>query len=129
MSSKGGPIAKLLDVQKARNIRRNGNTFKPLLNRNASTFAEKNEALRAYQLRLSHEDERGNPKTIAPFGAVLKGTGVPDEGYKFDVATGKFVMVLPAKVTKSAGKKAKVVAAPVVPTVAKWSRRGGFAGR
>jgi len=121
MSSKGGHVARLIEKEKTRKARRNGNTFKPLLSRNHSTFAEKQVALRAYQLLLAPDDLRGKiPVVIAP---IFDGSGVPNEGYDF----GDGPIAKTYKQSKVTGKVTFVV--PVAPTVARWSRRNGFAAR
>src|ERR1700687_5807105 len=78
-----GWCAKNIEKAKRNGIRRNGNTYKPLMNRSVSTFAEKSQALKAYKTLLRRDDPSENfiPVVIA---AVFEGTGLPDEGYEFD---------------------------------------------
>jgi hypothetical protein len=115
-----GWCAKGIEKNKRNGQRRNGNTFKPLMNRNSSTYAEKAQALKAYKHLLRREDASENfiPCVVA---AIFDGTGLPNEGYDFGET--------PAK--KFAGKVSKgsvVVSAPVT-LVKSWNRRNGFAGK
>jgi hypothetical protein len=115
-----GWCAKGIEREKLRRVKRHGNTFKPLMNRNSSTYAEKAQALKAYKHLLRREDASENfvPCVVA---AIFDGTGLPNEGYDFGEK--------PAK--KFAGKVSKgsvVVSAPTA-TVKVWSRKSGFAGK
>jgi hypothetical protein len=116
-----GWCAKGMEREKVRRQRRNGNTFKPLMNRNSSTYAEKVQALKTYKALLRRDDASDNfvPVVIAP---IYVGTGLPNEGYDFGET--------PVKSFKGPRvKSAAVVSAPSAPKVAQWSRRNGFAGK
>jgi len=117
-----GWCAKGIEKSKRNNLRRNGNTFKPLMNRNSSTFAEKQLALKAYKTLLRREDPSENfvPVVIA---AIFDGTGLPNEGYDFGPEAEPIVKRFNGPRVRT--PEAAVVAAPRVKT---WSRRGGFAG-
>lgn len=127
-----GWCAKQIDRDKAKRIKRNGNTFKGVMARSSSTFAEKAQAFKAYK-DLMHGFRHGNFVNEGGVRWVGRdGKGLPSEGYddaKFDVAVvrARDEKVTAKRVAKVTSKVAMVVQA--APQVAKWSRRGGFASR
>lgn len=129
-----GWCAKGIEKSKRNHIRRNGNTFKGVIVRGqGSTYAEKAQAFEEYKHLLRREDASENFIPVSLVGR--DGTGIPSEGYddaKYDVAVVRALDEKPRKARTSQGnakvssKGSMVVSAP---SVAKWSRRGGFAAR
>jgi hypothetical protein len=129
-----GWCAKGIEKEKQRMTRKRCGTFKPLINRSSSTFAEKQVALRNHKI-LVHGFEITKRVDGVVVGRIVNnggcitrpifdGTGLPNEGYDFGEA--------PAK--KFAGPSSKssqgsmVVSAPVT-LVKSWNRKCGFAGK
>lgn len=127
-----GWCAKGIEKSKRQAIARHGNTRKGVLARAVpSTFAERKVAFQVYKETM-HGFRHGNFVNEGGVRWVGRdGTGIPSEGYddqKFSVG-----VVTPREEVKTFKgprvKSAAVVSAPIEPTVAKWTRRGGFASR
>lgn len=127
-----GWCAKGIEKEKQRRIKRNGNTHKGVMARSSSTFAEKAQAFKAYK-DLMHGFRHGNFVNEGGVRWVGRdGKGLPSEGYdceKYDVAVVRCSDEKPKGKSKGPRVKSVVGIPAAAPTVAKWSRRGGFAGR
>lgn len=136
MASQGW-CAKQIEKSKNNRIKLHGNTRKGVLARAVpSTFAERQVAFDTYK-KLMHGFREGNFVNHGGMRWVGRdGTGIPDEGYEGD----KFyvAVVYPkdqpkpkAKSTSQGNTKVKSggVMVAAAPSVAKWSRKSGFAGK
>lgn len=132
MAGSSGPVAKLLEKAKRNALKHRMGAHRALTARNSSTFAEKQQAFLKHQRAIHGWVHNGvviQEGGINP-GRVFAGTGLPDEGYKLeDRPNAKFNDVTPKAKSLGRSNAAKVAAPVATPSVAKWSRRGGFASR